>query len=131
MFDELDRLNLRNGSQLVLKVGIHRGDALVVSDRYRTDYFGQTVNIAARTGAIATPCEIVLSDSVLRSDALSRLLAGREIRAEMVTLKGCPATCSSIDCRLARQVGQPQSPDLVSGVPRVRRQEFLDASGPG
>jgi class 3 adenylate cyclase len=88
MFEDLDRFNRENGSSLVLKVGIHRGDAIVVSDRYRTDYFGQTVNIASRIGAVATPGEIVLSDAVLRGQAVARLLEGCDSRTEMATLKG-------------------------------------------
>ena len=49
------RFNRLNATGLVLKVGIHRGDAIVVSGRQGTDYFGQTVNIASRIGAIADP----------------------------------------------------------------------------
>jgi class 3 adenylate cyclase len=88
MFERLDDFNRTNATRLVLKVGIHRGDAIVMSGRHGTDYFGQTVNIASRIGAIATPGEIVLSDAVHRGSAVPPLLAGYEVREEQASLKG-------------------------------------------
>lgn len=88
MFERLDNFNRTNATRLVLKVGIHRGDAIVVSGRHGTDYFGQTVNIAARIGAIATPGEIVMSDAVHRGSSVSSLLAGYQVREERASLKG-------------------------------------------
>jgi class 3 adenylate cyclase len=88
MFERLERFNRANATRLVLKVGIHRGDAIVVSGHLGTDYFGQTVNIASRIGAIATPGEIVLSDAVHQAGSVPPLLAGLELRQERASLKG-------------------------------------------
>jgi class 3 adenylate cyclase len=88
MFERLDNFNRTNATKLVLKVGIHRGDAIVVSGRHGTDYFGQTVNIASRIGAIATPGEIVLSDVVRQGSSVPTLLAGYQVREEQASLKG-------------------------------------------
>lgn len=88
MFEGLERFNRDNTSELVLKVGIHSGDAIVVSGRYRTDYFGQTVNIASRILTVATPGELVLSDAVWRADDVPPLLDGYQVREEKATLKG-------------------------------------------
>ena len=88
MFERLDNFNRTNATRLVLKVGIHRGDAIVMSGRHGTDYFGQTVNIASRIGAIAAPGEIVLSDAVHQGSAVPSLLAGYEVREEQASLKG-------------------------------------------
>ncbi len=88
MFQRLESFNRSNATELVLKVGIHRGDAIVVSGRQGTDYFGQTVNIASRIGAIATPGEIVLSDAVHQGNSVAPLLAECEVREEQAILKG-------------------------------------------
>jgi class 3 adenylate cyclase len=88
MFERLDSFNRLNATALVLKVGIHRGDAIVVSGRQGTDYFGQTVNIASRIGTVAAAGEIVLSDAVLRGSSVPPLLAGYEVREELASLKG-------------------------------------------
>ncbi len=88
MFERLDNFNRMNATKLALKVGIHRGDAIVVSGRQGTDYFGQTVNIASRIGAIATPGEIVLSDAVHQGSSVPPLLAGYQVREEQASLKG-------------------------------------------
>lgn len=90
MFERLDTFNRLNSTELVLKVGIHRGDAIVVSGRRGTDYFGQAVNIASRVGAIATPGEIVLSDAVVQGRSVPPLLAGRQVVEERAKLKGMP-----------------------------------------
>ncbi len=88
MFERLDAFNRLNATHLVLKVGIHRGDAVVVSGRHGTDYFGQTVNIASRIGAIANPGEIVMSDAVRQGSAVPPFLAACEVREDQVSLKG-------------------------------------------
>ena len=88
MFSRLDSFNRLNATGLILKVGIHRGDAIVVSARRSTDYFGQTVNIAARIGAIAGAGEIVLSDAVRQGGSVPALLAGHQVREEQVNLRG-------------------------------------------
>jgi len=88
MFERLDNFNRMNATKLALKVGIHRGDAIVVSGRQGTDYFGQTVNIASRIGAIAAPGEIVLSDAVHQGSSVPPLLAGYQVREEQASLKG-------------------------------------------
>ena len=47
------RANGHNGEDLLLKIGIHEGPCLAVILNDRQDYFGQTVNIAARVQALA------------------------------------------------------------------------------
>ena len=43
---------------LVVKIGIHEGPCLAVMLNERQDYFGQTVNIAARVQSLSTSQEI-------------------------------------------------------------------------
>ncbi len=55
-----------------LKVGVHTGSCLAVEANDNVDYFGRTVNIAARVESLAAPDELVLSWSVM---------AARDVRA--------------------------------------------------
>lgn len=57
--------------KLELKIGLHSGPALLVTLNKRLDYFGQSVNIAARIQSSALPNEVVLSnDMYLRNKGL-------------------------------------------------------------
>jgi class 3 adenylate cyclase len=109
MFDGLDRFNRRNASDLVLKVGIHRGPAIVGRGRTRTDYFGQTVNVASRVGAIAAPGELVLTEAVAGGDGVMPLLAGYDAPSEQATLKGVAGEV------LVHRLRPARSPAAVSG----------------
>jgi len=75
-----------------LRVGIHTGPCVGVNLNDRLDYFGSTVNIAARLEALSTGEEIVISDVVRRDpEVITALKAmGDKIIIESVeaTLKG-------------------------------------------
>ncbi|MBK8029730.1 MAG: adenylate/guanylate cyclase domain-containing protein [Chloroflexi bacterium] len=49
---------------LIIKLGIHMGPCIAVENNERLDYFGQTVNIAARVQAVAEAGELVITDPV-------------------------------------------------------------------
>jgi class 3 adenylate cyclase len=49
-----------------LKVGIHEGTALAVANDDRLDFFGQTVNIAARVQALADADEVCVTARVMQ-----------------------------------------------------------------
>jgi class 3 adenylate cyclase len=59
-----------------------------VSVRDHIDYFGQTVNAAARIQAAAAPGEIVLSDDVFRGVGVADLLLRYDLIAERRKLRG-------------------------------------------
>jgi len=59
--------------QLFLKAGIHHGPCIAVSLNDQLDYFGSSVNIAARLETLSTGKEIVVSDTV-REDPQVKLL---------------------------------------------------------
>lgn len=46
---------------IIIKVGAHRGACIAVTSNERLDYFGRTVNIAARVQGLSTGADIVLS----------------------------------------------------------------------
>lgn len=75
---------------LVLKIGIHEGPCLAVMLNDRLDYFGQTVNIAARVQGLAGSHEIFATKPVIehpRSQALLQA-AGITPSLQSAALKG-------------------------------------------
>src|SRR5262249_9148492 len=73
---------------LVLKVGVHAGPSVVVTLNDRLDYFGSTVNMAARLQGQSEGDDIVLSRAGAADPAVRELLAGVPTRQETVALKG-------------------------------------------
>jgi len=73
---------------LILKIGVHIGASVIVSLNERLDYFGSTVNMAARLQGQSAGGDIVLSRAVAEDPAVRPLLAGVPARTESVPLKG-------------------------------------------
>ncbi|KMO43504.1 adenylate cyclase [Methylobacterium tarhaniae] len=87
----MQALNAERGADdLVLKIGLHEGPCLAVSLNDRQDYFGQTVNVAARVQQLASAGGIFATESVLRHAEAARHLAenGVEARVELRSLRG-------------------------------------------
>lgn len=59
------RIGLTGDDRLTLKIGLHAGPCIVVMLNGRLDYFGETVNIAARLGELAKGADVVLSHTIL------------------------------------------------------------------
>jgi class 3 adenylate cyclase len=71
----MDRLNEQRGTRdLMVKIGIHEGPCLAVMLNERQDYFGQTVNIAARVQGVSTAQAIHVTGTVRSSQAVEELL---------------------------------------------------------
>jgi len=64
----------RSREELLLKIGIHEGPCLAVVLNDRQDYFGTTVNIAARVQALAESRAILATKSVVADPQASALL---------------------------------------------------------
>ena len=60
---------------LQLKIGIHRGACIAVTLNDRLDYFGQTVNVAARVQALADANELYLTRDVYDLPEVAQLVA--------------------------------------------------------
>jgi class 3 adenylate cyclase len=75
---------------LLLKIGIHEGPCLAVSLNDRQDYFGRTVNIAARVQGLATSRSIFATGRVVTDSEASKLLKSNGICAtpEKRSLRG-------------------------------------------
>src|SRR6266436_740763 len=71
----MDALNAERGTDdLVVKIGIHEGPCLAVMLNERQDYFGQTVNIAARVQGLATSQAIHITGPVIDAPAVAASL---------------------------------------------------------
>src|SRR6516162_7440085 len=77
----MDDLNKERGSKdLVVKIGIHEGLCLAVMLNERQDYFGQTVNIAARVQSLSTSQEIHITGPVIDAPGVATILQKEAIR---------------------------------------------------
>src|SRR3984893_11433783 len=76
----MDALNAERGTDdLVVKIGIHEGPCLAVMLNERQDYFGQTVNIAARVQGLATSQAIHITGGMVELPAVATILAREAI----------------------------------------------------
>jgi class 3 adenylate cyclase len=91
MRDAMQRLNVQHGREdLLLKIGIHEGPCLAVTLNERQDYFGQTVNIAARVQALADSHAIFATSQVVDDPITATLLkeSGRTPVGRKQALRG-------------------------------------------
>jgi len=71
----MQRLNdERETSDLVVKIGIHEGPCLAMMLNERQDYFGQTVNIAARVQGLATSQSIHVTSPIVSAKGVEAIL---------------------------------------------------------
>jgi class 3 adenylate cyclase len=90
MREAMRKLNTERGSEdLLLKIGIHEGPCLAVVLNDHQDYFGQTVNVAARVQGLATSRSIFATSpvvgnpqtaTILRESGLSTVRQQRALR---------------------------------------------------
>jgi len=93
MVKGMAELNARlrsDGHELGLKIGLHEGNALAVNADDRFDYFGQTVNIAARVQGLAKADEIWVTKPILEAVEVADIfeIAGYQANQHQVRLKG-------------------------------------------
>jgi len=81
MRSAMTALNVARGTEdLIVKIGIHEGPCLAVMLNERQDYFGQTVNIAARVQSLSTSQEIHITGPIIDSPAVATILAREAIK---------------------------------------------------
>ena len=73
---------------IVLKIGIHRGPSIVVALNDRLDYFGQTVNIAARVQGLAGAGETYISGDAHSYPGVEEVLGECEVASEHTNVRG-------------------------------------------
>ncbi len=104
MHAAFDAFNLdeRDRDDVVIKVGIHEGPCIAVTSNERLDYFGRTVNLAARVQGLSEGRDIILSRRTAERDTVAALLAdaGWSRSVFHAELKGIPGTTPVV--RLSR-----------------------------
>ena len=89
MRSEIASFNERQPDKaLILKIGVHKGAAIAVTLNDRLDYFGQTVNIAARVQNLADADEIFVSQDVYDAAGVRDELAAFAVEPRTAQLRG-------------------------------------------
>jgi class 3 adenylate cyclase len=78
------------GMPLQLKAGLHSGPCIAVTLNDRLDYFGSTVNFAARLEGLSTGTDVIISREVFDDGKVKALLSSGEYQASafQMTVKG-------------------------------------------
>jgi class 3 adenylate cyclase len=87
----MDRFNAeRQHDDLLVKIGLHEGPCLAVMLNERLDYFGQSVNIAARVQGLAEAKTILVTEPIVANPKSAELLGRRGLvpRPQRANLKG-------------------------------------------
>ena len=84
MREAMTRINAARGNEdLLLKIGIHEGPCLAVRLNNSQDYFGQTVNIAARVQGLASSRAIFVTQPVVEDPNAAKILQSQSLRPSM------------------------------------------------
>ncbi|MCA9653500.1 MAG: SRPBCC family protein [Myxococcales bacterium] len=93
-----------------VKLGVHEGPCLAVRANDRLDFFGTTVNLAARLQGQAGTSELVLMRELAELPAVAELLRGAPQRAVIAHLKGISADQALVAFDLGPRASEPGSP---------------------
>jgi class 3 adenylate cyclase len=89
ILQEIGEFNRKHGQPaIILKMGAHCGPSIAVTLNENLDYFGQTVNIAARVQSFADAGEICLTEALYTASGVRELLAGRDVEEFDAPLRG-------------------------------------------
>jgi len=83
MVAELNKYSKDSAQNVGLKLGLHKGAAIAVNANQSLDYFGRTVNIAARVQGEANSDEIWLSESMMSEKEIVELLNNNDYKYEL------------------------------------------------
>ena len=87
--EDLNQFNRQHGGEnIIIKIGVHKGSSIAVTLNDRLDYFGQTVNVAARVQGLADAEEIYITDSVYEIEEIQDKISDYTIIPERAKLKG-------------------------------------------
>ncbi len=79
---------------IILKIGAHCGPSIAVTLNENLDYFGQTVNVAARVQSLAHAGEVCVSEALYSAPGVADLLAGRHVVEFEAPLRGVEGSAS-------------------------------------
>lgn len=89
MLAEIKDFNRKlTSNDIILKIGIHHGPSIAVTLNERLDYFGQTVNIAARVQGLANAEEIYMTEDVFRAPGVGDVVKAYNVEKVKANLRG-------------------------------------------
>lgn len=93
MHKKFDEFNAKEKTRddIIVKIGLHRGSCIAVTSNDRLDYFGRTVNIAARVQGLSGGGDIMISDSLYQELNIEQMICCKSewtSRPIEATLKG-------------------------------------------
>lgn len=94
-------LGLPVAEGLVVKIGLHAGPCIAVTLNERLDYFGSTVNLAARLGAAARGGELIVSGAMAEDTGVAAALADLPREPEMLAIRGFEAPVAGLRLAMA------------------------------
>ena len=97
MREAMARINAeRENEDLLLKIGIHEGPCLAVTLNNTQDYFGQTVNMAARVQGLASSRAIFVTKPVVENPNAAKILetSGLQPTMQHAALRGIAESTS-------------------------------------
>ena len=94
---------------LGVKIGVYAGPCLAVRANDRLDFFGTTVNLAARLQAQAGASEIVMTETQLSHPEVAALLDGYGRRSFEAALKGIDEIQALVGVRVQLSADEPTS----------------------
>jgi len=77
-----------DGEDLVIKLGVHCGSCIAVTLNGRLDYFGSTIDMAARLQGDSEGEDIVFSEEIAGDPVVAEILAAYSLARENRELKG-------------------------------------------
>ena len=90
MLENMNTYNQKAKADVGLKLGLHKGAAIAVNANQSLDYFGRTVNIAARVQGQASAGEVWLSEDMIKVNPVKNILSSYslELNKKQVNLRG-------------------------------------------
>lgn len=96
----ISEFNQESKDSIVLKIGLYSGPTIAVNSNDRLDYFGRTVNIAARIQGESVGNDIVFSQGYLENEDIQSFLKENlvELKQFSATLKGIEENMELVRC---------------------------------
>jgi adenylate cyclase len=85
----VDEFNRKHPSEtpIIIKMGLYQGPAIVVNSNQLLDYFGRTVNLAARTQGLSVGRDVVISKECSERPGVQALLSSYQVQMEQFEQK--------------------------------------------
>ena len=90
-WDEFRSEHSDEGDDVTLKIGMHQGPAVMIDNDGSVDYFGATVNLAARIQGCSVGADIVVSEAIHDDPDVAALVGDYRCDPFTVSLKGIHA----------------------------------------